>query len=151
MTPLETFKASHKRITNYYDILEGGYEQALDSYNLGEVKAVHVYDGDLFIIERFQVGNLSAFDLVLCNYSWAERTLAEVEPKLYEFWLENVHDAPTFTLEDAAEHPDRYTRGELRRMLQRNDRNGEYEDATYEECVALVKDVMDNQVRKGTA
>ena len=153
MTPLEKFKASHKAITNYYDILEGGHEQALDGYELGRLKAIHVYDGGLHMEEVFPQYQPRREDLFSCcverEYRTAE-TREELEPMLYEFWLENVHDAPTFTLEDAAEHPDRYTRGELRRMLQRNDRNGEYDDATHEECVELVKRVMDNQVRKGT-
>ena len=151
MTPQEKFKASHKVLTNYHDILEGGHERALDGYDLGRVKAIHVYDGGLHMEEMSTQSQVRHFNCCVEREYRTAETREELEPMLYEFWLENVHDAPTFTLEDAAEHPDRYTRGELRRMLQRNDRNGEYDDATHEECVELVRRVIDNQARKGTA
>ena len=155
MTPLEKFKASHKAITNYHDIIEGGYEWALDGYDLGRLKAIHVYAGGLHMEEVFPQYQPRKEDLFCCcvdrEYRTAE-TREELEPMLYEFWLENVYElAPKFTFEDAVEYPGRYTVYQLRKMLQLNDRNGEYEDASRAECIELVKDVMDNQVREGTA
>ncbi len=90
------FLASHKRLTNYYDIIEGGHEQALDGYTLGEVAAVHTYDGGLYITEQFpeeQDGVAFPFRLTLCRDSWATRTRGEVEGKLFEFWKSEVRNA----------------------------------------------------------
>lgn len=151
----EQFKASHKRLTNYYDILEGGHEQALDGYDLGRVKAIHIYDGGLHMEEVFPQYQPRTEDLFSCcvdrEYRTGE-TREELEPMLYEFWKSEVHDAPKHTYEDMVKRPEIYERETLVRLLQDNDPNGEYTDdyakaddrepLTKKECVELVNEML---------
>jgi len=51
----------------------------------------------LWITEQFpeeQDGVAFPFSLVLCRDDYAARTLEELEPKLFDFWKSEVHDAP---------------------------------------------------------
>jgi hypothetical protein len=151
----EQFKASHKRLTSYYDIIEGGHEQALDGFNLGQLAAVHIYAGGLWITEQFpeeQDGVAFPFALVLCRDDYAARTLGELEPKLFDFWKSEVHDAPKHTYDDMVKRPEIYERQTLVKFLQDNDPNGEYTDdyakaddrepLTKKECVELVNEML---------
>jgi len=159
------FLASHKRLTNYYDIIEGGHECALDGYTLGQVAAVHTYDGGLYITERGEPDKVQAltrgggkswaylatapFELTLCRDSWNAPTLDELESKLFEFWKSEVRSEDEKTYADMMMSPEKYSREELTQFLQDNDRNGCYTDElaeseganpmTKKECMKLVR------------
>lgn len=157
----EKFRASHKALTRYEDILshDGNLENVLAGYSLGDLKAIHVYDSGLYIEEGWpdRVAKSSrgvmvteCFCCTIGNQSETAETLEELEPMLFEFWRWECYPAPRGSVEHIVKHPDTYGREQLLDFLQKNDPNGEYTDSkipedsdpiTWDEAVGLVRDL----------
>jgi hypothetical protein len=130
----EKFKASHKELTRYEDVLasDGNLENVLADYSLGELKAIHVYDSGVYMEEGWpeeeRDGPCEPFCCTIGNESRTAQTREELEPMLFEWWRWECYEAPKGSYEDMVKRPEKYGREDLLKLLQANDPNGEYTD-----------------------
>ncbi len=135
----EKFKASHKELTRYEDVLaiDVNPEYILAGYSLGDLKAIHVYDSGVYMEEGWpdKVAKSShgcmveeCFCCTIGNESRTAQTREELEPMLFEWWRWECYEAPKGSYEDMVKRPEKYGREDLLKLLQANDPNGEYTD-----------------------
>jgi len=151
----EKFKASHKELTAFDDLLlVDGIENIISGYSLGKLKALHLYDDWAHIEEVFPEREPRREETFCCtvgNQSRCAETREELEPFLFEFWRWEVEPARD-SYEHKVKYPEKYGREDLLKFLQANDPNGEYLDSyheedgsdpvTWEEAVKLVRQTL---------
>ena len=134
----EKFKASHKELTAFDDLLlVDGIENIISGYSLGDLKALHVYDNNVHMEEVFTVreeqdGPCEPFCCTIGNETKCAETREELEPMLFEWWRWECQDGARGSYEHMCKHPEKYGRQDLLDLLQNNDPNGEYQDKYHE-------------------
>lgn len=133
------FKESHRALTDYDSMHKAGLLPCLLGYKLGDLRALHVYEGGLHIHELNPerapkssrgVSVIECFGCEVANDSRTAETLEELEPMLFDFWIPEVFYTRPW-LEQfawAGRYPEDFDHDQRIRMLSWSDRNGEYQD-----------------------
>ena len=133
------FKESHRALTYYDSINDAGLLPCLLSYKLGDLRALHVYEGGLYIHELNPerapkssrgAAIIECFGCEVMNDSRTAETREELEPMLFDFWISEVfYTLPWLDqFAWARRYPEDFDHDQRIRMLQWNDPNGEYQD-----------------------
>ena len=118
---------------------KAGLLPCLLGYKLGDLRAIHVYEGGLHIHElnpeRAPKSSRGAaikecFGCEVMNDSRTAETREELEPMLFDFWISEVfYTLPWLDqFAWAGRYPEDFDHDQRIRMLQWNDPNGEYQD-----------------------
>ena len=133
------FKESHRALTDYDSMHKAGLLPCLLGYKLGDLRALHVYEGGLHIHELNPerapkssrgVSVIECFGCEVMNDSRTAETREELEPMLFDFWISEVfYTLPWLDqFAWAGRYPEDFDHDQRIRMLQWNDPNGEYQD-----------------------
>lgn len=93
------FKESHRALTDYDSMHKAGLLPCLLGYKLGDLRALHVYEGGLHIHELNPerapkssrgAAIIECFGCEVMNDSRTAETREELEPMLFDFWIPEV-------------------------------------------------------------